>query len=87
MVKPKFLILNFLLFLFMQVWATAVGVGPNAVNLSGSYSNTSKFDYQDELGQLVLRVCSTVPHGILCFFPSYRLLDVVIERLQILIYP
>lgn len=29
---------------------------------------------QDELGKLVIQVCKTVPHGVLCFFSSYTMM-------------
>jgi len=35
---------------------------------------------QDELGRLLLAVCRTVPHGVLCFLPSYSLLEKLITR-------
>ncbi|KJE93145.1 fanconi anemia J, variant 1 [Capsaspora owczarzaki ATCC 30864] len=58
-----------------QLWVGAVGVGPSGTELSGVYKSAETFSYQDEVGQLVLRVCRTVPHGVLCFFPSYSLLE------------
>lgn len=38
------------------------------------------FDFQDELGDLVLEVCKTVPDGVLCFVPSYSALDKLTKR-------
>ena len=38
------------------------------------------FYSQDELGRLVLNVAHTVPHGVLCFLPSYSLLEKLVER-------
>lgn len=35
---------------------------------------------QDDLGQLVLQVCESVPHGVLCFFSSYTMMDSQIQR-------
>ena len=35
-----------------------------------------------ELGRLVLEVCKTVPHGVLCFLPSYTLLEKLCQRWQ-----
>lgn len=35
---------------------------------------------QDELGRLLMNVCETVPHGVLCFLPSYSLLEKLVER-------
>ncbi|ODN04388.1 Fanconi anemia group J protein, partial [Orchesella cincta] len=63
-----------------QVWAGIIGTGPNGVSLNGSYQNTETLKYQDELGEILYRVCNTMPHGVLCFFPSYRMLDTLCNR-------
>lgn len=67
----------------LKVWAAVLGSGPNGVNLNGSYQNAESFSYQDEIGTVVQYVCDTMPHGVLCFFSSYRMLDKVVERLVI----
>ncbi|KAJ1493786.1 hypothetical protein T484DRAFT_1767401, partial [Baffinella frigidus] len=36
--------------------------------------------YQDALGATVQHICGIVPHGVLCFFPSYTLLEKVAAR-------
>ncbi|XP_060558497.1 Fanconi anemia group J protein homolog [Ruditapes philippinarum] len=38
------------------------------------------FTFQDELGNLIHQVCTKVPHGVLCFLPSYRALEKFIDR-------
>ena len=48
--------------------------------LLAGYKNAETFSFQDDVGQVVSRVCSLVPHGVLVFFPSYRLLDKVCDR-------
>ncbi|CAL8115694.1 unnamed protein product [Orchesella dallaii] len=63
-----------------QVWAGVIGTGPNGVSLNGSYQNTETLKYQDELGEILYRICNTMPHGVLCFFPSYRMLDTLCNR-------
>ena len=63
-----------------QVWVGAIGAGPNGHQLQATYQNTNALDFQDELGKLVLSVCSVVPHGVLCFFSSYKMLEKLCER-------
>lgn len=57
-----------------------VGTGPKNANLNGAYKNAETFSYQDELGELVRSVCREMNHGILCFLPSYRMLDTLEKR-------
>jgi len=65
-----------------QVWAGVLsygnGVGGRPLRLSTSYAALQDVSVQDALGEALLSVCRTVPHGVLAFFPSYAL----IERLQ-----
>ena len=63
-----------------QVWAGALGVGPSGHSLNATYHNTNSYGFQDELGALILRICSTVPHGVLVFLPSYKLLNDLTAR-------
>ena len=44
------------------------------------YKNAETFKFQDDIGDVICRTCSLVPHGVLVFFPSYRLLEKVSER-------
>ena len=37
---------------------------------------------KDEIGRLVRDVCHRVPHGILVFLPSYKMLDNMCQRWQ-----
>ncbi len=39
-----------------------------------------KIFVQDECGLVVLDICQRVPYGILCFVPSYRFLNVIVNR-------
>eukprot|EP00118_Oscarella_pearsei_P015777 m.145170 g.145170 ORF g.145170 m.145170 type:complete len:614 (+) comp38414_c0_seq4:1803-3644(+) len=63
-----------------QVWVGTVAVGPNNVELDGRYQTSGTYRYQDEIGQIVLSVCKTVPHGVLCFLPSYSHVEKLISR-------
>ncbi|KAL4223086.1 Fanconi anemia group J protein [Mactra antiquata] len=63
-----------------QVFVGAIGVGPTGHQLQAVYRNMETFNFQDELGQFILQVCMKVPHGVLCFLPSYRALQKFVER-------
>lgn len=38
------------------------------------------FEYQDAIGSSLLAVASSIPAGMLCFFPSYRMLEKMSDR-------
>ncbi|KFP52284.1 Fanconi anemia group J protein [Cathartes aura] len=63
-----------------QVWVGTVGAGPNGRKLCATFQHTETFEFQDEVGALLLSVCKTVGQGILCFLPSYKLLDKLKDR-------
>ncbi|XP_059763186.1 Fanconi anemia group J protein isoform X2 [Balaenoptera ricei] len=63
-----------------QVWVGTIGSGPKGRNLCATFQHTETFEFQDEVGALVLSVCQTVSQGILCFLPSYKLLEKLKER-------
>ncbi|XP_027282177.1 Fanconi anemia group J protein isoform X2 [Cricetulus griseus] len=63
-----------------QVWVGTVGSGPQGRNLCATFQHTETFEFQDEVGMLLLSVCQTVSQGILCFLPSYKLLEKLRER-------
>ncbi|XP_023558932.1 Fanconi anemia group J protein isoform X2 [Octodon degus] len=63
-----------------QVWVGTIGSGPKGRNLCATFQHTETFEFQDEVGALLLSVCQTVGQGILCFLPSYKLLEKLKER-------
>nr|XP_023508707.1 Fanconi anemia group J protein [Equus caballus] len=63
-----------------QVWVGTIGSGPKGRNLCATFQRTETFEFQDEVGALLLSVCQTVSQGILCFLPSYKLLEKLKER-------
>ncbi|EPY86533.1 hypothetical protein CB1_000306001 [Camelus ferus] len=63
-----------------QVWVGTIGSGPKGRNLCATFQHTETFEFQDEVGALLLSVCQTVSQGILCFLPSYKLLEKLKER-------
>ncbi|XP_063810095.1 Fanconi anemia group J protein isoform X3 [Pseudophryne corroboree] len=63
-----------------QVWVGTVGEGPKGRKLYATFQHTETFDFQDEIGALLLSVCQTVSHGVLCFLPSYKMLEKLKDR-------
>ncbi|XP_021271794.1 Fanconi anemia group J protein isoform X2 [Numida meleagris] len=63
-----------------QVWVGTIGAGPNGRKLCATFQHTETFEFQDEVGALLLSVCRTLGQGILCFLPSYKLLDKLKDR-------
>ncbi|XP_021366020.1 Fanconi anemia group J protein homolog [Mizuhopecten yessoensis] len=63
-----------------QIWVGAIGHGPKGGSLQAVYKTMETFNFQDELGELVLKVCQKVPYGVLVFLPSYKALEKFSER-------
>ena len=63
-----------------QVWVGSIGCGPSGQQLQATYQNTNALSFQDDLGKLILAICDVVPHGVLCFFSSYKMLEKMCER-------
>jgi len=66
-----------------QCWVSSVSVGPDGTDLNGQYRNINTYNYQDEMGKVLWDVCSAVPHGVLCFMPSYMLMEKLYNRWQV----
>ncbi|XP_039176776.1 Fanconi anemia group J protein isoform X2 [Crotalus tigris] len=63
-----------------QVWVGTIGAGPKHRELRATFQHTETFEFQDEVGELLLSVCRTVQRGVLCFLPSYKMLDKLKDR-------
>lgn len=63
-----------------QVWVGTVGSGPQGRQLRATFQHTETFAFQDEVGTLLLHICQVVSKGVLCFLPSYKMLDKLRER-------
>ena len=50
--------------------------------LTANFQNSESHKFQDELGETVLACVSKIPEGVLCFFPSYSLMDKMHQRWQ-----
>jgi fanconi anemia group J protein len=65
-----------------QVYTSVVAVGPGMVRMDTTYRNASNFMWQDSLGFAIVDYCKIIPGGVLIFFPSYRLLNSLVQRWQ-----
>ncbi|XP_028429071.1 Fanconi anemia group J protein isoform X2 [Perca flavescens] len=63
-----------------QVWVGTVGSGPQGRKLCATFQHTETYAFQDEVGALILHVCQVVAKGVLCFLPSYKMLDKLRDR-------
>ncbi|KAM6932875.1 Fanconi anemia group J protein [Xenentodon cancila] len=63
-----------------QVWVGTVGAGPQGRKLCATFQHTETYAFQDEVGGLLLHVCQVIAKGVLCFLPSYKMLDKLKER-------
>ena len=63
-----------------QIWAGIITKGPDGVELNSSYQKRSTSEYQNSLGNLLVNLSRSTPHGLLVFFPSYVLMDEMIKR-------
>ncbi|XP_027136219.1 Fanconi anemia group J protein isoform X3 [Larimichthys crocea] len=63
-----------------QVWVGTIGAGPQGRKLCATFQHTETYAFQDEVGVLLLQVCQVVAKGVLCFLPSYKMLDKLRDR-------
>ncbi|XP_053729395.1 Fanconi anemia group J protein isoform X3 [Synchiropus splendidus] len=63
-----------------QVWVGTVGTGPQGRKLCATFQHTETFTFQDEVGALLLHICQVMSKGVLCFLPSYKMLDKLRDR-------
>ncbi|XP_064648720.1 Fanconi anemia group J protein homolog isoform X2 [Lineus longissimus] len=65
-----------------QVLVGTIGKGPKGGQLLASYQKSETFEFQDETGGTILQICRTIPHGVLCFVSSYKMLEKLRSRWQ-----
>ncbi|XP_056139365.1 Fanconi anemia group J protein [Lampris incognitus] len=63
-----------------QVWVGTVGEGPQGRKLCATFQHFETYTFQDEVGALLLSICQVVAKGVLCFLPSYKMLDKLRDR-------
>ncbi|XP_014244230.1 ATP-dependent DNA helicase DDX11 isoform X1 [Cimex lectularius] len=59
-----------------------VSAGPTGKQLDFSFNNRDSALMLNELGRLLINVCTVVPAGVVCFFPSYDYESKVFEHLE-----
>ncbi|XP_070389958.1 Fanconi anemia group J protein homolog isoform X2 [Dermacentor albipictus] len=64
------------------VWIGGIAFGPNKVNLTANFRTAETFEFQDEIGSILWDICRAVPYGVLCFFPSYGMMNKLSQRWQ-----
>ncbi|XP_041972498.1 Fanconi anemia group J protein homolog isoform X2 [Aricia agestis] len=65
-----------------RVWIGTLSTGADGGSLRCASGDTARPSVQDALGDAILRVCALTPHGVLCFLPSYRLMNILMKRWQ-----
>ena len=65
------------------MWAGALGVGPGGGPLRATFEAGRSNQFQDRLGAAVLAMAGAVPDGMLCFLPSYSMLDALTARWKV----
>ena len=65
------------------MWAGALGAGPGGGPLRATFEAGRSHQFQDRLGAAVLAMAGAVPDGMLCFLPSYSMLDALTARWKV----
>eukprot|EP00039_Didymoeca_costata_P003515 m.68149 g.68149 ORF g.68149 m.68149 type:complete len:899 (+) comp11944_c0_seq1:162-2858(+) len=63
-----------------QTMIRSLARGPAGHPLCATYKNVDTFNFQDEIGNIVIECCKVVPYGVLVFFPSYSMMDKLQQR-------
>lgn len=58
-----------------QLFVRVVAQGPGREPFDATFAGSSKFSFQDALGQAICEYCKVIPGGVLVFFPSYRMMN------------
>jgi Fanconi anemia group J protein len=67
-----------------QVWVGSIGIGPSGCELKGTFKELETFAFQDDICRAILDICKAVPHGVLCFLPSYSFMDKLLKRMELI---
>lgn len=60
-----------------------VPCGPDGSTLQATYQHTDKPEFQDQVGEGIVRLASIIPDGMLVFMPSYKLCDKLCARWKV----
>lgn len=63
-----------------QLYVGVVTKGPGNEVFDGTFRGSSKYSFQDSLGQALIEYCTLIPEGVLVFFPSYRMMTKLHQR-------
>lgn len=64
----------------MQVLPLAIGQDPFGRVIKATFEHTLNPDFLDGVGEALLQLAAVVPHGMLAFVPSYKLMDRLVAR-------
>ncbi|KAL7276264.1 ATP-dependent DNA helicase chl1 [Rhizina undulata] len=64
----------------MLAWPIAKG--PSGRNFEFTFEKRMDAAMIDDLGRAIINICLAIPHGVVCFFPSYAYLDFVVSQWQ-----
>ncbi|XP_026755024.2 Fanconi anemia group J protein homolog isoform X2 [Galleria mellonella] len=63
-----------------RVWVGSLGSCSRGRELQCRSNDTSQPAVQDALADAILLVCRVTPNGVLCFVPSYKVMDSLVKR-------
>lgn len=63
-----------------QFWVGVIGRAPGGALLNGTFKSSESYEYQDGLGEVILRVVESTPFGVLCFVPSFNFMEKLLSR-------
>ncbi|XP_017875353.1 Fanconi anemia group J protein homolog isoform X2 [Ceratina calcarata] len=63
-----------------NVYVNCVSEGPKNVRLMANYKNVKTWSFQKALGWTLHDICVMVPHGVLCFFSSYHVMEQMVNN-------
>ncbi|KAK6596950.1 ATP-dependent rna helicase chl1 [Botrytis cinerea] len=66
-----------------NLFASVVSKGPTGYPFKWTFENRANTEMMDELGRVLVNVCTVVPGGVVVFFPSYRVLDTILARFAV----
>ncbi|KAI5793775.1 helicase C-terminal domain-containing protein [Peziza echinospora] len=64
----------------LLAWSAATG--PSGRELKFTFDKRNNNAMIDDLGRAIVNLCLVIPHGVVCFFPSYAYLELVVSRWQ-----
>ncbi|KAF7945493.1 hypothetical protein EAE96_010260 [Botrytis aclada] len=63
-----------------NLFTSFVSKGPTGYPFKWTFENRANTEMMDELGRVLVNVCTVVPGGVVVFFPSYRVLETILAR-------